>query len=315
MQRIVFLDRDTLDADLRRPVFIHEWVDYAHTQPQEVAARLVGATMAISNKVVLRREVLEQASALRLIAVCATGTDPIDLDYGRARGIAVANIRGYAVHAVPEHVFMLVLALRRNLIAYRDDVRAGRWQAADRFCLTTHPIHDLAGATFGVIGYGALGQACARLAQAFGMHVLIAEHKDAPATRPGYTAFADVLMQADVISLHVPLTPTTRHLVGAAELGRMKPTAILINTARGGVVDEAALAQALSRGRIGGAGFDVLSAEPPPGDNPLLRLNLPNFILTPHNAWASVQAQQKVADELIANLEAFERGAARNRVL
>lgn len=315
MQRIVFLDRDTLAADLRPPAFAHEWVDHARTEPEAVATRLAGATMAITNKVALRREALVQASALRLIAVCATGTDPIDLDYCRERGIAVANIRGYAVHAVPEHVFMLVLALRRNFLAYRGDVRAGRWQAADRFCLTTHPIQDLAGATFGVIGYGALGQACARLAQAFAMRVLIAEHKDAPATRLGYTAFANVLAQADVISLHVPLTPATRHLIGAAELARMKPTAILINTARGGVVDEAALAQALGSGRIGGAGVDVLSVEPPRTGNPLLDLDLPNFLLTPHNAWASVQAQQKVADELIANLEAFECGEARNRVI
>ncbi len=314
MERVVFLDRESLDAALKRPDFAHEWVDYPQSAPDTVIARLREATIAISNKVPLRAAALAQLPSLRLIAVCATGTDNVDLDHCRAHGIAVANVRGYAVHAVPEHVFMLILALRRNLLAYRDDVRAGRWNDAPQFCLRTHPIQDLHGATLGVVGHGVLGRAVARLGEAFGMRVLISEHKDATTARPGYTPFDTVLREADVITLHAPLTPATRHLIGAAEIERMRPGAILINAGRGGLVDESALAQALRRGRIAGAGFDVLSVEPPRAGNPLLELDLPNFILTPHNAWASAQAQQRMADELVANIEAFVRGTPRNLV-
>lgn len=315
MERIVFLDRDSLDATLAAPGFAHEWIDHPRTDAADVLPRLQSATIAISNKVPLRAATLAQLPALKFIAVCATGTDNIDLNHCRAHGIAVANVRGYAVHAVPEHVFMLILALRRNLLAYRDDVQAGRWQEASQFCLTTHPIADLHGATLGVIGHGVLGQSVARLAQAFGMRVLIAEHKGAASMRPGYTAFDTVLREADVITLHAPLTPATRHLIGAAEIERMQPSAILINAGRGGVVDETALAQALRRNRIAGAGFDVLSVEPPREGNPLLDLDMPNFILTPHNAWASREAQQRMADDLVANIEAYVRGEARNRVV
>ena len=315
MERIVFLDRESLNATLRRPDFAHEWVDYPRTDNNEVGARLRGATIAISNKVVIDAAALAQAPTVKFIAVCATGTNNVDLDFCRARNIGVANVRGYAEHAVPEHVFMLVLALRRNLIAYRDDVRAGRWQEAPQFCLTTHPIDDLHGSTLGVVGHGVLGRAVARMGAAFGMRVLIAEHKDATAVRPGYTSFETVLRESDVVTLHAPLTPATRHLIGAAEIERMKPSAILINAGRGGLVDETALAQALRRGRLAGAGFDVLSVEPPRDANPLLDLDMPNFILTPHNAWASRQAQQRMADDLIANLEAYARGEPRNRVV
>jgi len=315
MERIVFLDRESLDAALRRPEFAHEWIDYPRTDHTDVAARLRGATIAVSNKVVIDAVAMAQVPTLKFIAVCATGTNNIDLDYCRAHNIAVSNVRGYAVHAVPEHVFMLMLALKRNLLAYLDDVRAGRWQEAPQFCLAHHPIQDLHGATLGIVGYGTLGRSVAELAQAFGMRILIAEHKDAASVRPGYTAFNTVLREADVITLHAPLTPATRHLIGTAEIERMKPSVILINAGRGGLVDETALAQALRRGRIAGAGFDVLSTEPPRAGNPLLELDMPNFILTPHNAWASAQAQQRMADELIDNIEAFVRGAPRNRVV
>lgn len=315
MERVVFLDRESLDATLRRPEFAHEWIDYPRTDHTDVAARLRGATIAVSNKVVIDAAAMTQVPTLKFIAVCATGTNNVDLDYCRAHGIAVSNVRGYAVHAVPEHVFMLMLALKRNLFAYLDDVRAGRWQEAPQFCLTHHPIEDLHDATLGIVGYGTLGRSVAELAQAFGMRVLIAEHKATAGVRPGYTAFDTVLREADVITLHAPLTPATRHLIGAAEIERMKPSAILINAGRGGLVDEAALAQALRRGRIAGAGFDVLSTEPPRAGNPLLDLDMPNFILTPHNAWASAQAQQRMADQLIDNIEAFVRGAPRNRVV
>jgi len=314
MERVVFLDRESLDAALKRPDFVHEWIDYPQSEPDTVVARLRDATIAVSNKVPLRAAALAQLPSLKLIAVCATGTDNVDLDYCRAHDIAVANVRGYAVHAVPEHVFMLILALRRNLLAYREDVHAGRWNDAPQFCLRTHPIRDLHGATLGVIGHGVLGRAVARLGQAFGMRVLISEHKGVTAPRTGYMGFDTVLRDADVITLHAPLTPATRHLIGAAEIERMRPGAILINAGRGGLVDEAALAQALRRGRIAGAGFDVLSVEPPRAGNPLLDPDLPNFILTPHNAWASAQAQQRMADELVANIEAFVHGTPRNLV-
>lgn len=314
MEHIVFLDRSTLEATIRRPAFPHQWEEYATTSPEKTAERLQHATIAITNKVPLRAETLVQLPQLRLIAEAATGVNNIDVDWCREHGIAVANIRNYAVHAVPEHVFMMILALRRNLLAYRADLQRGLWQQSDQFCLFTHPVRDIHGSTLGIIGHGALGQAVAEMAKAFGMKVLFAEHKGATAIRSGFTPFEQVLAESDVVTLHVPLTEATRNLIGAAELGRMKPSSLLINAARGGVVDEAALAEALREGRIAGAGCDVLSAEPPRAGNPLLELDLPNLILTPHVAWASREAMQILADQLIDNIEAFVAGVPRNLV-
>jgi glycerate dehydrogenase len=209
---------------------------------------------------------------------------------------------------------MLMLALRRNLLGWRADVHAGLWQQTDQFCLFTRPVNDLFGSTLGLVGYGSLGHGMHRLAEAFGMRVLIAEHRGAATVRDGHTAFDAVLREADVISLHTPLTAETRHLIGAREFGLMKPTAILINTARGNLVDEAALVDALTSGRIAGAGFDVLAVEPPRDGNPLLDLDLPNFILTPHVAWSSREAMQGLADQLVGNIDAFAAGAPRNVV-
>lgn len=315
MERIVFLDRDSVQAEFRRPAFPHEWRDFPATSAAQVVERLEGATIAISNKVPVMADSLARLPDIKMIAVCATGTNNVDLDYCRAHGITVSNIRNYAVHSVPEHVFMMILALRRNLLGYRDDVRNGRWQTSEQFCLTTHPIADLHGSTLGVIGHGTLGKAVAKLGIAFGMRVLIAEHKGAARVRDGYAPFDTVLAESDVISLHSPLTPATRNLIGAAELKRMRRHALLINTARGGLVDEAALAAALQQNEIGGAGFDVLTTEPPRGGNPLLDVDQPNFILTPHVAWASGNAMQIMADQLIDNIEAFVRGAPQNRVV
>lgn len=313
--RIVFLDRASLLAEVRRPVFAHEWREYPATGADEVAPRLAGATVAISNKAPLRRETLAQLPDLQLIAVAATGTNNVDLDACRDLGLAVCNIRDYAVHAVPEHVFMLILALRRNLLAYREDLKRGLWQQSAQFCLFTHPLHDICGSTLGIIGYGALGRAVEKLALAFGMKVLIAEHKDAAKIRPDHTAFETVLRESHIVSLHTPLTDDTRNLIGAPELALMRPDALLINAARGGLVDEAALAEALKAGIIAGAGFDVLSSEPPAGGNPLLEADMPNLIVTPHVAWASREAMQMLADQLIDNIEAFVRGEPRNRVV
>ncbi|MDT5159428.1 MAG: glycerate dehydrogenase [Acidobacteriota bacterium] len=305
METIVFLERDTLRADLRRPSFEHVWRDYGVTRPGEVLERLSGATVAVVNKLPLGADMLARLPSLRLIAVAATGTDNIDLEFCRAHAVAVTNVSGYAHATLPEHVLMLALALRRNLFAYRADVRAGRWQRAEQFCLHTREIHDLDGSTLGLMGYGTLGRGVERLAHAFRMKVLIAEHKGARELREGRTPFREVLSRSDVLSLHVPLNAQTRNMIGRDELALMKPSAILINCARGGVVDESALAAALLEGRIAGAGVDVLSGEPPRSGNPLLDEDLPNLIVTPHIAWASREAQQALADQLIDNIEAF----------
>jgi len=313
-QHIVFLDRASLRANVRRPALEHDWQEYPATPADEAAGRLQEATIAITNKVPLRAATLERLPQLKMIAVAATGYDVIDLHATRARGIAVANIRNYALHTVPEHTFTLIAALRRNLLAYRADVERGRWQQSEQFCFFDHPIRDLHGATLGIVGEGVLGQGTAGIARAFGMRVLFADH--APPKAPGieYTPLGELLAQSDVVSLHVPLTTATRNMIGIEELRRMKRTALLINTARGGLVDERALVQALREGLIAGAGFDVLTTEPPRDGNPLLELSLPNFILTPHIAWASDGAMQSLADQLIDNIEAWAAGRAQNLV-
>jgi glycerate dehydrogenase len=302
---IVFLDRESVIANVRRPAFSHSWTEYAATAAADAAGRLAGATIAITNKVPLRADTLAQLPDLKMIAVAATGTDIIDLAACKERGIVVSNIRNYAYATLPEHTFAMILALRRNLLAYRADVQAGKWQKSDKFCLFDYPITDLAGSKLGLLGYGALGQAVARLGRAFGMEILV--HKRTPVEEEGVknVSWDELLESSDVLSLHAPLNDQTRNIIGAPELERMKRSALLINTARGGLVDEAALARALTTGVIAGAGFDVLVKEPPPEDNVLLKLHLPNFILTPHIAWASTQAMQILADQLIDNIEAY----------
>jgi glycerate dehydrogenase len=312
--RIVFLDRSTLQATVRRPAFEHSWLEYPVTSVSQLAERLRDATIAITNKVPLRADALQQLPKLKMIAVAATGYDVIDIAFCKANHIAVANIRNYAVHTVPEHAFALITALRRNLLAYRQDVERGRWQQVDQFCFFDHPIRDLHGAIIGIIGEGVLGQGTAAIARAFGMEVLFADHAPPKAAGVVFTPFDQVLAQSDVISLHLPLSAETRNMIGMEQLRKMKRTAILINTARGGLVDEQALAQALKDGLIAGAGFDVLSNEPPKEGNPLLDLRLSNFILTPHVAWASDGAMQFLADQLIDNIEAFVAGRPQNLV-
>jgi glycerate dehydrogenase len=314
-ESIVFLERNTFNVPFRRPQFDHEWVEYGETQVVELVPRLADATIAICNKVAMRSETLSALGQLKLIAVAATGVDNVDLEFCRSRGINVCNTRGYAVDSLPEHALMLMLALRRNLVGYRDDVRDGQWHEASQFCLLGRPIGDLKGAMIGIIGYGTLGQSMGKLARAIGMEVLIAERKGATVAREGRAKFEDVLRRSDVISLHCPLTDETRNLIGAAELQLMKSDAILINTARGGLLDDQALIDALRNEEIGGAGIDVLRVEPPREGNPLLDVNQPNLIITPHNAWASRQAMQRLADQLIENLEAFVRGEPRNLVV
>ena len=314
--KIAFLDRSTFSDCIVFPVasLTASWQEHARTAPEEVLTHAADATVVVTNKVKLSAALLEKLPQLKLVAVAATGVDHVDLAAARRLGIGVCNVRDYATHSVPEHVFAVLLALRRNLIAYAAAARDGAWSRAGNFCLLEWPIEDLSGSTLGIIGGGALGRSVAKLSVAFGMRVLLAEQRGAP-LRPGRVAFEQVLAEADVLSLHVPLTPTTRNLIGTVELARMQPSAILINSARGGVVDEAALVEALRAGRLAGAAVDVLTTEPPPADHPLLAANLPNLLVTPHIAWASRQAQQKLADEVVENIAAFLRGERRNRVV
>ncbi|ACK50660.1 D-isomer specific 2-hydroxyacid dehydrogenase NAD-binding [Methylocella silvestris BL2] len=307
---IVFLDRSTLDANVRPPDFPHSYREYDVTAPDQIVERLKGATIAITNKVPLREATLAQLPDLKLIAVAATGTDVIDKTYAKAHGVTVSNIRNYAFNTVPEHVFALAFALRRSVVPYVDDVRAGRWQESDQFCFFDHPIRDMRGSTLGIVGYGALGKSVGKIAEAFGMKILAYD----VFPQPGLVDLDTLIKGSDIITLHAPLTPDTKNMIGARELDMMKPDALLINTARGGLVDEAALADALTAGKIGGAGFDVLTVEPPKQGNILLDLKLPNLLLTPHVAWASREAMQILADQLIDNVEAFAAGKPQNVV-
>ncbi|MGB9149048.1 MAG: D-2-hydroxyacid dehydrogenase [Burkholderiales bacterium] len=314
MQHVVFLDRSTLQATVRRPSFEHTWQEYAVSTVAELPQKLRDATVVITNKVPLRAETLQQLPKVKMIAVAATGYDVVDVAYCKAHDIAVANIRNYAVHTVPEHTFAMILALQRSLVAYRRDVENGRWQQSEQFCFFDHPIRDLFGSTIGIVGEGALGQGTAKIARAFGMKVLFADHAPPKAPDVEFTPLDQVLAQSDIISLHTPLTPETRNMIGLAQFRQMKRSAILINTALGGLVDEVALVQALKEGLIAGAGFDVLSKEPPKEGNPLLDLRLPNFILTPHVAWASDGAMQFLSDQLIDNIEAYIKGTPQHLV-
>ena len=317
MLKIVFLDRDTLSPEtvLRAPAFPHKLVVHDRTSAGEVAERIADADIVISNKVPLRGESLGRASRLKMIAVAATGTDIVDLAAAREQGITVCNIRNYAKHTVPEHTFALMLALRRSILPYRQSVLDGRWQEAAQFCFFDHPIADLGGSTLGIIGHGTLGKAVGRIAEAFGMTVLIAGRKGSDALEPGRTPFDEVMRRADVITLHCPLNAETRGIIGPREFALMERKPILINTSRGGLVDERALEQALEEGRIAAAGFDVTDGEPPAAYSPMMRIAArPNVILTPHVAWASREAIQSLADQLIENIELFVAGTPRNVV-
>ena len=311
---VVFLERDSIKAQVRRLSFEHTYEEYAHTTFDQIVPRLRHATVAIINKVQLSDETLAELPKLKMISVTATGYDGIDIAACRGRGIAVANIRNYAIHTVPEHVFALVLALRRNLLAYRQEIEQGAWQQSEQFCLFTHRIAELSGSTMGIVGEGAIGQGTAAIARGFGMRVLFAYHPSPKKKEVVLTPLDQVLAESDILSLHCPLTSATRDLIGINELSKMKRSALLINPARGGLVDEAALVQALDKGLIAGAGFDVLTVEPPKNGNPLLDLRRPNFILTPHVAWASDGAMQSLANQLIDNIEAWVTGKPQNLV-
>lgn len=315
---VVFLDRATIPTHIELPhlPFDHQWIEYDFTSPDQVIDRLQDAQIVITNKVVLDRAVLAQLPQLKMIAVAATGFNNIDIESCRERGIAVANVRGYATQSVPEHVVAMMFALKRNLKGYHNDIAAGEWQRNKQFCFFTHPISDTAGSTLGVIGSGALGQATATLAKALGMNVLFAERKGAEECRDGYVPFEHVLAVSDVLTLHCPLNPNTHHLISRDELAAMKPSSIVINTGRGGLIDEKALVDALKGGVISGAGVDVFTEEPADESNVLIaNMDMPNLLLTPHVAWGSDSSIQSLANILMDNITAFVEGREQNRVI
>ncbi|UHQ54649.1 D-2-hydroxyacid dehydrogenase [Microbulbifer sp. YPW16] len=296
------LDTSGLEASLEH------WDLYESTAPEQVADRIAGADVVITNKVVLDRELIENAARLKLICVCATGTNNIDHEAAEERGIPVRNVAGYAQASVPQHALALILALATRWHQYHSDVVAGRWSESPVFTMLDYPVMELAGKKLGIIGYGDLGRKTAELGRALGMEILVAESFTGE-KKAGRTPLGQLLAEADVISLHCPLTDETDKLVDREFLAAMKAGALLVNTARGGLVDEAALAEALENGHLGGAALDVLSVEPPPADHPLLAGDIPNLIITPHNAWISRESRQRLLDGVVANIGEWRRSA------
>ncbi|RVU32646.1 2-hydroxyacid dehydrogenase [Neptunomonas marina] len=313
--KAVFLDLQSLDdLDLSAlEASVDELVTYMGTTAAEVAERIQDADVVITNKVVLNAEQIAAASQLKMIAVVATGVNNIDLDAAKRRNIAVYNCQAYGVPSVVQHTVSLMLALHTNLLNYDRAVREGEWQKSPQFCLLDYPIRELAGRTLGVIGYGALGRGVAEIARAFGMQVLVAA-RDEHDKRPGRLQLADLLPQVDVLTIHCPLTASTQDLIDEAALAQMKSDAVLINVARGGVVNELALAAALREGRLAGAATDVLTQEPPTDDNPLLAGDIPNLIVTPHSAWGSKEARQRIIGQTADNILAFKADKGGYRV-
>lgn len=315
--RGVFLDDHTvgteeLDLSGLRAT-LPDWHFAGMTPPDRVQEAIHEADVVITNKVVLDQTALAGARRLKLVCVAATGTDNIDLRASDRLGITVCNVRGYATASVVEHVCMVMLALGHRLQEHVEAVRRGDWSAAATFSLLGYPFVELSGRTLGIIGYGTLGRAVAEMSRALGMKVLIAQ-RPGGAVQPGRCPLGELLAESDIVSLHCPLTDTTRHLIGAQELAAMRSSAVLINTARGGIVDESALADALRSGGIAAAAVDVLSEEPPPPDHPLLAADIPNLIITPHVAWAGARSRQALVDGLAANIRAFLNGTPANVV-
>lgn len=317
MSHACFLDAGSVGDDLafnRLQQAADTWDWHESTPAARVAERIGGADIVVTNKAVLDADTLARTARLRLICVAATGVNNVDLDAASRHGITVVNSVGYATAAVVQHVFALLLALATRLPQYHDAVRDGRWQRATHFCPLDHPITELSGRTLGIIGLGELGSAVRHAAAAFGMHTQVAARPDSRDIPSGRVALPEMLAQADAITIHCPLTAATRGLIGAPELGRMKREALLINTARGGIVDEAALAAALRAGTIAGAGVDVLTQEPPRDGNPLLACDIPNLIVTPHTAWATRDARQRLIDQVADSIRAFHAGTPQNVV-
>lgn len=310
---VVFLDSDTLPVALPVRSDRLNLICRRSTSPDEILEALIDADAVVTNKVRLERRVLEQLPRLRYVCVAATGYDCVDLAACRDLGIAVSNVPAYSTQSVAEAVIAMAFALRRRLFEYQKAARE-HWSNSTHFSYHGGAIQDLHGATLGVVGRGAIGNKVGQLGAALGMRVLFAEHRDVEQTRDGYTAFQEVLQKSDVITLHCPLTPQTHHLIDRQALGQMAPGALLINTARGALVDEGALLDALSCGTLGGAGLDVLDKEPPAVDHPLLQFSHPNLIVTPHVGWASRSSLAALAQAVIDNLETFAQGEPCNLV-
>ncbi|MFV5492386.1 2-hydroxyacid dehydrogenase [Acinetobacter sp. ASP199] len=300
------LDQQDLDFQALHAVF-DELTLYPATSTAELLARVQDVDVIITNKVMVNAETIQQCPQLKLILISATGTNNVDLAAAKARNIVVCNCQAYGTSAVAQHTLMLMLNLATSFLSYQQKLQQGEWQKASQFCLLDSPIVELSGKTLGIVGYGELGKAVAKLAEAFDMKVMIGSLPN----RPGDASrvpFAELLSQVDFLSLHCPLTEETRDLISHAELDAMKPSAFLINCARGGIVNEAALAQALREGKIAGAATDVLTVEPPKEGNVLLDPSIPNLIVTPHNAWGSVDARQRIVDQMVENAKAFQAG-------
>lgn len=314
--KCVILDKDSIDNGDIDFSKINEACtnieEYPHTLPNQTAQRISDAEIVITNKVIIDKKHLQQSNKLKLICVAATGTNNVDIGCASKLGIAVCNVTGYASTSVVQHVFGLIITLSRNLHRYTEAVKNRRWQQSQHFCLLDYPIQDLYEKKLGIVGYGELGHAVAEAAKCFGMKILISQSltgkKDADRI-----PFEELLSMADIISLHCPLTDESRDLINKNTLAKMKNTALLINTARGGIVNENDLWQALIRGQIAGAAVDVLSKEPP-GSSVLIDKPLPNLIVTPHIAWASQKSRQQLVNEIALNIQAFKQGESRNRL-
>ncbi|MFN3894969.1 MAG: 2-hydroxyacid dehydrogenase [Acinetobacter sp.] len=300
------LDQQDLDFQALHAVF-DSLVLYPATSAAEIASRVADVDVIITNKVMIGAATIQQCPQLKLILISATGTNNVDLEAAKAQGIVVCNCQAYGTSAVAQHTIMLMLNLATSFLSYQRALEQGEWQKASQFCLLDAPIVELAGKTLGIVGYGELGHAVAKLAEAFGMKVLIAALPNRPADA-SRAPFAELLPQVDFLTLHCPLTEDTHHLISHTELDTMKSSAFLINCARGGIVDEAALAEALRAGKIAGAATDVLTVEPPKQGNVLLDSTIPNLIVTPHNAWGSVDARQRIVNQMIENVQAFKNG-------
>ncbi|MGB8483837.1 MAG: 2-hydroxyacid dehydrogenase [Acinetobacter bohemicus] len=309
--KAVFLDYESLDQhdlDLSALEASFDTLSlYPSTSPAQLLERVQHADVIISNKVIVDAATIQQCLNLKLILISATGTNNIDLIQARAQGIVVCNCQGYGTSAVAQHTLTLMLALATSLLQYDRAVQQGQWNKSPIFCLLDFPIVELEGKTLGILGYGELGQAVAKLAEAFGMKVLVGSLPNRPSDS-SRIPFTELLAQVDFLSLHCPLTEDTRDLIDAKAFDAMKPSAFLINCARGGIVNEQALADALTQGKIAGAATDVLTVEPPKEGNVLLDPHLPNLIVTPHSAWGSVDARQRIVQQMVDNVEAFKAG-------
>lgn len=314
MKKIVFLDQGTLAGHTFQFDFPFEITNIDNCPHDKVAEAIAGHQIAITNKIPIDRATMEANPQLKLIAVAATGYNHIDIEAARALGITVCNVAGYSTTSVAEHTFMMMIALMHRLPLYQKRIARGEWQESPFFSIFAESIYDLEGKTLGIVGRGSIGKAVAKFAEAFNMRVLFSERKGAAEIRDGYHAFDQVLQEADIYSLHLPLTDETENMIDAAEIARMKKGVIIINVSRGGIVNEEALADGLLSGDVGGAGIDVTTTEPPRADNPLIANDLGNFILTPHTAWASEEALVRLVALLENNINQFVGGSPVNVV-